>query len=203
MTISSVSSTNSFAVQLKANGLSASTVKLVENDLTVAEKASAFASGSTTATISSATVRAALNTKIDADVSSGKISASDAAAVKKTLDKIDSQSGAATSASQATPAAGGTAASAPAKAGKAGGGGHGGGGGSSGKTELSETITVSGTTKTTTIIYSDNTTETTTTTATAADMAEYAEPAASDTANNVAKTYLSTIEPGSLINQAG
>lgn len=199
MMVSSVSSTNSFVTQLKANGLSANKVTIVEKDLAAVEKASAFASGSTTTTISSASVRAALNTKIDADVSSGKLSASDAAAVKKTLDKIDAQSGASTTTSQSTSAARGSSADAPTKAGKAGGGG----GGSSAKTEVSETVTVTGSTKTTTITYSDNTTDTTTTTATAADQAEYAKPAVSDATNNVAKTYLSTIEPGSLINQAG
>jgi hypothetical protein len=199
VSISSISSTNTLLKQLEAGGLSASTAKLVDKDL---EAAASAAQGAATATTPVASVREALNAKIDADVSSGKISVGDAAKVKNTLDNIDAQSsgsGITSQGAQPTPTPAATTASGDAVPGHGGGGGGGGGGGAT-KTEVSETVTVAGSTMTTIITYTDGTSETTTTTATAADIAKYGNAAATDATNSAASAYLSTIDKGSLID---
>lgn len=201
MTISSISSTSSLLQQLEANGLSADKAKLVGNDLAAAEKTTALATGATS-TVSAASVRAALDSRIAADVSSGKLSKSDAATVTKTLDDIDAQSGGSGITSQAAPAAAPAQSTGTASAGSGGGGHGGGGGGGSSKTELSETVTVVGSTETTTITYTDGTSATTTTVATEADKVKYGKPDAATPSAQAASDYLSTIEPGSLINQS-
>ena len=91
MTISSVTATNPLLKQLEANGLSADKAKLVATDLAAATATTAGNTGTVTSSVS---VRAALDTRIAADVSSGKLSKDDAAAVKKTLDQVDAQSSA-------------------------------------------------------------------------------------------------------------
>lgn len=212
MTIASISAssvTSNSALllaKLEANGLTVGKATLVQSELAEAKK-SVAASGISAGTPGAVSVRAALDARIDADVSSGKLSKSDALAVKKTLDDIDSQTSGSTSNSQTAAASTQVDSSAA-----AGGGAPAGGGGSASteKTVLSETITVTGSTKTTVTAYTDGTSTTTTTTATSADEARYGNDNASDTctkdtdrdaASVAAKNYLSTIEPGSLINR--
>ena len=161
MTISIAGSSSPFLKQLETNGLSASKAALVQKDLSDAQAATTSAAGST---VSPAT-RAAFDTKISADVLSGKLSTSDAAAVRKTMDNLGAGSASTTDASQTAPI-GASSSQAAGSAGAAkidGGGGGGGGGGSASKTELSETVTISGSTMTTVITYTDGTTSTTTT----------------------------------------
>jgi hypothetical protein len=194
MTIGSVSSTNALLKQLEANGLSVAKAKLVETDVTAAAAATPVAAKGTT---DAANVRAALDARIDSDVASGKLSKSDAAAVKKTLDEIDGQSSGTGSADQAAPA---TAQSPAQGGGPSSGGGGGGGGGTA--TEVSETVTVSGSTKTTVTTYSDGSTTTATATATDADKAKYEKTKTDANSGEAANDYLSTIEPGALVDQA-
>ncbi len=199
MLISSVSWTGSLLNRLEANGLSASKAKLVETALNAAEMATPASIGSASATVTSAAVRAALDTTIDADVSSGKLSVSDAALVKKTLDGIDGGVTGSSTTSQATTSKADTASTgSSASAGSPGP--DGGSGGGSSKTELSDTVTITGSIKTTLITYTDNTTSTNTTTATASDKAKYDKSISANTGSEVAQKYLSAIEPGSLIN---
>ncbi|WP_206239269.1 hypothetical protein [Novosphingobium terrae] len=210
MAISSLSAisadtTNPLLSKLEANGLSADKAQLVENDL-----ANAFAdtaSGSTSGTVDVKSVRAALDQKIDEDVASGKLSASDATAVKKTLDDLDAQSSgtstqsstAATTTATASDSSASTSSAQSSGSGSgSGGAGGAGGGGSSTKTELSETVTVSGGIKTTVITYTDGTTSTTTTAATDQDQQKYGSKQAEQAAASTASKYLSTIQPGSL-----
>ncbi|RYF06813.1 MAG: hypothetical protein EOO77_26445 [Oxalobacteraceae bacterium] len=197
MTISITGSSSPFLKQLETNGLTASKATLVEKDLSAAQTATTSASSTT---ISPAT-RAAFDAKISADVLSGKLSASDAASVRNTMDNLGGGSASSTDTSQS--ASTGTASSqAGANAGavKTGGGGGGGGGGGS-KTELSETVTISGSTMTTVITYTDGTTSTTTTTATDADKAEYDKAATNNTAKGAAAGYQATIDKGAVLNK--
>ncbi len=205
MTVPNISTSKPLLTRLEANGLSADKAKLVGSDLAAAVKSAALEMGSTATT--SASVRAALDAKIAADVASGKLTQGDAAVVKKTLDGIDGQSGGSGITSQAAPAAAasadaaGSAAAAGGQGRGDGDGGGGGGGGGSSKTERSETVTVVGSTKTTVITYTDDTTSTSTTTATDADIAKYAKASVAAAMPDVAGSYLSTIEAGTLFSQ--
>ncbi|WBO23055.1 hypothetical protein [Sphingomonas abietis] len=202
MIISSNSATSALTQQLQANGLSDAAVKQVNGDLAAAVKDVTGASGGSA---DAASVRAALDQRISADVASGKLSAGDAAKVSKTLDQIDGQASGSGITSQSAPVAAAPASGA-AGAAQGGGGGGGGGGGSASKTELSRAVTISGATETTIITYTDGSTATTTTVASDADKIKYGKPAATDangttSAATAAQDYLSTIEPGSLIDQ--
>lgn len=201
MAISSLSAvstdtTNPLLAKLEANGLSADKAQVVENDLS---GVLSDTTGSGSGPVDSASVRAALDQKIDEDVASGKLSQSDATAVKKTLDDLDAQasgSGAATAQTSSASDSSGSAAAGGSSA--SGGAGGAGGGGSSTKTEVSETVTVSGGIKTTVITYSDGTTSTTTTAASQQDEQKYDKQPAQAAAESTASKYLSTIRPGSL-----
>lgn len=206
MIISSVSATSSDSLlsKLETNGLSASKAQLVESDLSQVE-ASLGSSTSSSGAIDMQTMRAALDKKIDDDVASGQLSQSDAEAVKKTLDQLDSQTSGASDTSTATTT--GTTTSAQSDSSSAaqesgGGGGGGGAGGTSGKTEVSETVTITGPLKTTVITYSDGSTATTTTVATETDEQKYGKQQATQAAaSTTAMKYLSTIAPGTLFSQ--
>ena len=198
MTISIAGSSSPFLKQLETNGLTASKAALVEKDLSAAQTTTTSGAGST---ISSAT-RAAFDAKISADVLSGKLSASDAAAVRKTMENLAGGSTSSTDAGQAaSTGAASSQAAGSAGANKAGGGGGGGGGGSGSKTELSETVSISGSTMTTVITYTDGTTSTTTTTATDADKVKYDKPGSSDQAEGAAAEYSTTIDKGALFDK--
>jgi hypothetical protein len=202
MTISSLSSTSTdvFLTKLEGNGVSATKAQIVEDDLSQV-MASAGSAATASAPVDMKAMRAALDKKIDEDVSSGKLSASDATAVKKTLDDMDAQAG--TSGDTQT-AATATAQSDGSGAAKSAGGG--GGGGASTKTEVSETVTITGPLKTTIITYSDGSTVTSTTVASQADEQKYGKQATQATATSTststaAATYLSTLPPGTLFSQ--
>ncbi len=203
MAISSLSAvstdtTNPLLAKLEANGLSADKAQVVENDLS---GVLSDATGSGSGPVDSASVRAALDQKIDEDVASGKLSQSDATAVKKTLDDLDAQasgSGAVTAQTSSSSDSSGSAAAGGSSASGGAGGAGGGGGGSSTKTEVSETVTVSGGIETTVITYSDGTTSTTTTAASQQDEQKYDKQPAQAAAESTASKYLSTIRPGSL-----
>jgi hypothetical protein len=202
--ISSVSSSNSLVTTLEANGLSAAKAKLVNADASAASKAVSSAIGTSASRTNSTAVRTILNAKIDADVASGKLSTTDAVAVKKTLDDIDSQLTGPTAAQSSTGAAGPEQASgSSAAAGSASRGGGAAGGGTTAKTEASETVIVAGAIKTTVITYTDGTTSTSTTAATDEDQAKYDKAStASSAKNDVSQKYLSGITPGTLFNQS-
>ena len=193
MNIGGVSSANAVLKRLEANGLSVSKAKLVDSDLTAAIKAGSAGAGKPADATS---VRAALDTRIAADVLSGKLSASDAATVRKTLDESDGQ---ASTGDAASPSQTRAASKAGGNQDTDGGGAKGGGGGAPAKTELSEIVTVTGSTKTTVITYTDSTTSTTTATATAGDKAKYG--AKSGATSHIADEYLATLKPGSLIDE--
>lgn len=151
-TIGSTGSNNPLALALKAQGLSGDTIKLVEGDLQAVEESTAAPTSKQAPKVDNATVRAALDDKLKADVASGKITQEDADKVNEALDKMDADATNAVS-------AGGAAAGA-AKAGGAGANGGGGGSGESEKTEMSRSVTVSNGIKTTVITYTDGTSET-------------------------------------------
>jgi hypothetical protein len=207
-TISSLSSStsNTLLTDLEANGLTATKAQTVVNDF--ASAVLTASSGSTSGQVSMTTIRAALDKQIDADVASGKLTASDAAEVKKTLDQIDAQSSGSSTLTQATTAAqsagtssGSTTSTSQSSSTDTAKAGHGGGGGgsSSTKTEISETVTISGALMTTTITYSDGSTSTTTTAATPQDIQEYGTQSDNSSA---AASYLATLKPGTLFNQS-
>jgi hypothetical protein len=222
MTISSVSATasDSFLSRLETNGLSASKAQLVEDDLSQVESSSG-STGSSSSSIDMQTMRAALDAKIDEDVSSGKLSETDAAAVRKTLDQMGGQTddtGTTGQSSAATTKAAATQSEGAAQTGASGGATGGGAGGSTAKTEVSETVTINGPLKTTVITYSDGSTQTTTTVATETDEQKYGKQQASQDAaatanaadtsaasnagtNTAAMKYLSTLAPGTLFSQ--
>lgn len=192
MSIGGIGSVSPLLSQLQAQGLSKDKSKLVADDVAAAT-AQSGASGTAGAAKITPEVRAAIDTKISADVLSGKLTKSDATAVKAVLDKAEGQA--------APTASGQSADAAPAAAEETGGAkaGGGGGGGESKKTELSESIVVAGSTKTTTITYTDNTTETTTKTATQSDIVRYSKPDAAQA--EAAKEYSPAIEPGLIVDQ--
>ncbi len=211
---SGTSATNPFLQALEANGLSDAKANLVGNDLVTAfEQSTPDSSGS----VSASDIRAKLDTQIASDVASGKLTQSDADAVKKTLDQIQGQSddaGSDASTSAATAPADVTSASEAAitdgsDASSSAGGGGGGGGG---KTEVGESITVSGSIKTTTITYSDGTTLIETAEATDADERKYGkknvEAAVAEQTKDAAKQaskskdYLAQTPPGTLFDIA-
>jgi hypothetical protein len=192
MTVGSVGTAGALASSLRANGLSAAKIKIVQNDVASATRASGGSA-------SPQQVRTALDRRISADVASGKISVADAIAVTKSLDQTDQQ--ASTAAGDATaPTTESAAGTASPSGGVKGGGGGGGGGGGSAKTELSRTVTVAGGMATTTIVYTDGTSTTAITAATQADLqkAKKSEAAPDDAAT--AQTYLAGVTPGSFID---
>jgi hypothetical protein len=200
---SSISSTNPMLARLQAQGLSSDKASLVASDMEAAVKEVTGKGGggkdgaSAGAAPDKLTVRAALDKRIASDVAAGKLSESDAAEVKKALDEVDGKPQA---------AAGDDGEPASEAPGKAGGGPRGGGGGGAGasaqKTERSRTVTVAGAIKTTTITYTDGTSETTTGSASTADEAKYGKQGPADAQTSTVADYLSTIEPGSLFDQA-
>ena len=185
--------------RLQAQGLSSQKTALVLGDAKVAlEKVQAVRSGPP----DKAAIRDALESRIAADVASGKLTEEDAKTVNATLDQID-PNGPPDRQAQGPEGHGGQ--------GK-GGGPHGGGGGdgSANKTELSETVTVTGKLKKTTILYTDGTSESTTKVLSdsAKDSKYVKSPvydlmkASAETTGADAKTrnYLSTLDPGSLFS---
>jgi hypothetical protein len=187
--IIAASSSTALQTKLVSSGISSAKAELVQSDLDSAIKAAG--SG---AAAKPASVRQALDTQIAADVASGKLSKSDAAAIDKALDKMGDASIAASGDSEtAATGAGGAQA-----AGGAGGGG-GGAGGSASKTELSRTVTVSGQIKTTVIAYTDGTSETTTSAANAEDQTRYGRAGADAGEQAKVSDYLASIPPGSLV----
>lgn len=184
--IGAITVTNPLVSKLEANGLSEAKAKLVQSEMDAAVK-DATSAGADGSKPDGASVRAALDKRVSADVASGKLSKEDAAEVKTTLDQIDAQSG-----------SNATSGSAPSGSVQHGGGG---GGGSTSKTELSRTVTISDPIKTTVITYTDGTTKTSTSVATTSDDQRYAKPnAAQASQQDATQSYLSTIEPGSLVD---
>ena len=183
--------------RLQAQGLSAQKTALVLGDAKVAlEKIQSVRGGPP----DKAAIRDALESRIAADVASGKLTEADAKTVNDTLDQIDPQSP-----SPAHPQdAGGH------KGGGPHGGGGEGGGGSANKTELSETVTVTGKLKKTTILYTDGTSESTTTVLSdsAKDSKYVKSPvydlmkasAETNAAADKTRNYLATLDPGSLFS---
>ncbi len=183
--------------RLQAQGLSAQKTALVLGDAKVAlEKIQSVRGGPP----DKAAIRDALESRIAADVASGRLTEADAKTVNDTLDQIDPQ-GAPPAHSQG---AGGH------KGGGPHGGGGEGGGGSANKTELSETVTVTGKLKKTTILYTDGTTESTTTVlGNSAKDSKYVKSPVYDLMKANAETngaadktrnYLATLDPGSLFS---
>ena len=192
MTISIAGSSSPFLKQLETNGLTASKAALDQKDLSAAQTATTSTASST---ISTAT-RAAFDAKISADVLSGKLSASDAAAVRKTMDNMSAASASSADTSQGAPSV-----AASSQGGSSAGAAKGGGGGGASKTELSETVTISGSTMTTVITYTDGTTSTTTTTATDAEKAKYETPGTNGQAQDAKIEYAPTIDKGALFDK--
>lgn len=192
--ITAASSTTALQTRLVSSGVSTAKAKLVQDDLDSAIKA-VGGDGST----KPASVRAALDQKIAADVASGKLSEEDAATIDKALDRMgdasvaaSGESGSASSQTTAVPAGGGQ-----------GGGGGAGGGGSASKTELSRIVTVAGAIKTTVITYTDGTSETSTSAASSEDKARYGHAAAAEADTDPqAKVgaFLASVTPGSLMD---
>ena len=183
--------------RLQSQGLSAQKTALVLGDAKVAlEKIQSVRGGPP----DKAAIRDALESRIAADVASGRLTEADAKTVNDTLDQIDPQ-GAPPAHSQG---AGGH------KGGGPHGGGGEGGGGSANKTELSETVTVTGKLKKTTILYTDGTTESTTTVLgkSAKDSKYVKSPvydlmkanAETNGAADKTRNYLATLDPGSLFS---
>lgn len=201
MTISISSSQTTPATDLKAQGLSASKVKLVEADLKKATAQSA-SSGSKTATPD---VRVALNQRMSADVASGKLTQKNADAVNKTLDDMAQAdglaSGTAASSGQGSAAAtsSGTASQGTAVVGGRGEGG--GGGGSASKTELSRSVVVSGALETITITYIDGTTETETKASGADALAKSGSTSTADQEAAASYAKADKLPSGSLVDQ--
>ena len=188
--------------RLQAQGLSSQKTALVLGDAKVAlEKVQAVRSGPP----DKAAIRDALESRIAADVASGKLTAEDAKTVKATLDQIDPKG-------SPDPQPQGPGGHGDEGGGGKGGGPHGGGGGdgSANKTELSETVTVTGKLKKTTILYTDGTSESTTKVLSdsAKDSKYVKSPvfdlmkASSETtdADSSTRNYLSTLDPGSLFS---
>ena len=205
MSISSIGSSDAsyyalLASRLQSNGLSVQKAALVAGDAKVAV---AKIAPVRSAPLDKAALRDALESRIAADVSAGKLTAEDAKTVSATLDQMDP---AAASAEQNK----GLAANASKGKTGHGGGGHGGGDSSANKTEVSETVTVIGQIKKTTILYTDGTSDTTTTTLTnSAKDSKYLKSPVYDLMKANAETndpqkktsnYLATITPGSLFS---
>ena len=183
--------------RLQAQGLSAQKTALVLGDAKVAlEKIQSVRGGPP----DKAAIRDALESRIAADVASGRLTEADAKTVNDTLDQIDPQG---------APPAHSQGAGGPKGGGPHGGGGEG-GGGSANKTELSETVTVTGKLKKTTILYTDGTTESTTTVLgkSAKDSKYVKSPvydlmkanAETNGAADKTRNYLATLDPGSLFS---
>jgi len=183
--------------RLQAQGLSAQKTALVLGDAKVAlEKIQSVRGGPP----DKAAIRDALESRIAADVASGKLTEADAKTVNNTLDQIDPQSPPPAHPQDAGGHKGG---------GPHGGGGEG-GGGSANKTELSETVTVTGKLKKTTILYTDGTSESTTTVLSdsAKDSKYVKSPvydlmkasAETNAAADKTRNYLATLDPGSLFS---
>lgn len=203
-----VSYSEFMASRLQSEGLSVRKTALVLSDAKVAlDKVSAVRRGP----IDKAAMRDALESRIAADVASGKLSKEDAQTVKSTLDQIDQQGIAPDQANGSSGASPGDGAGGKGPHGGGhGGGGDGGADSSANKTELSETVTLMGKLKKTTILYTDGTSETTTKVLsdTPKDQklvksAVYdlmkANASTSD-ASSQTKNYLATLDPGSLFN---
>jgi hypothetical protein len=202
MSIGSIGASAALSSLLQAKGLASDKIDLVEDDLDLAQKASASPTLATS--INGGTVRAALDKQISDDVASGKLSEEDAAKIGEALDQLDGKT---TEAKSGSAPAGG--------AGRPAGGG--GAGGTSEKTELSRVVTVSGGITTTIITYTDGTTETETSVATEEDIkssatksgkSDDAAKSKSDaeatakpgaTSDPSVQDYLAQIEPGSIL----
>lgn len=186
--------------RLQSQGLSAQKTAVVLGDAKFAlEKVQAVRKGP----VDKAAIRDALESRIAADVASGKLTEDDAKTVHATLDQIDPN--APTDHQPQGPD--------DHKGGGGKGGGHGGGGeggGSANKTELSESVTVTGKLKKTTILYTDGTSETTTKVLSdsAKDSKYIKSPvydlmkASAETmgAGDKTRNYLATLDPGSLFS---
>jgi len=195
MTISSISTINPLQKQLETKGLTSAKANLVASDVSASIPQG---SGATPASIT-APVRAAIDAKISADVSSGKLSEKDAAAVRKTLDDATAAPSGTTGAPSGVAATGATAGKG------SGGGAHGGGGGGgsdSAKTILSEAVTVTGSTETTVITYTDGTTSTETGTAAVGEEDQQAMPPEAPVASAAADNYGAKLDQGLLINKS-
>ena len=205
MSISSIGSTDAsyyalLASRLQSNGLSVQKATLVAGDAKAAlEKVAPIRS----VPLDKTALRDALESRISADVASGKLTKEDAKTINTTLDQMDPKG-------PPPPQNQGLAANASKGKSGHGGGGHGGGDSSANKTELSETVTVIGQIKKTTILYTDGTSETTTTTlSNSTKDSKYVKSpvfdlmkSSAETSNPQKKTsnYLSTITPGSLFS---
>ncbi|MGE5506808.1 MAG: hypothetical protein ACM31L_20470 [Actinomycetota bacterium] len=134
---------------LQNSGLSADKAKLVQSDIESAvDQAKDASAGSRP---DRASVRDAIDKKLTADVSAGKLTSQEADQVRQTLDQIDQRM-----------AAGGPPPGGPPPGGAGGGGGGAGASqdSSSSKTEVSRTSTTSGNVTTIVITYSDGSKET-------------------------------------------
>ncbi|MCJ2177309.1 hypothetical protein [Novosphingobium album (ex Hu et al. 2023)] len=160
MSISAVGSSNDLSTMLRTSGLSAEKIAVVQKDVEDLQNSSPSISASAAQSLDSESFRKALESRIDSDVQSGKLSAEDGDAVKQALglNGTESADGSGDSDSDSADAATTAAAGRSARA----GGPHGGGGGSGSaeKTEVSRTETVSKGVKTTVILYDDGSTET-------------------------------------------
>ena len=191
MSLSIFSSTSPLLNALQAKGLSAGKASLVEDEVVDAVAEVVGASPAPNMAVDMATLRASLDKRIDADVASGKLSAQDAAAVKKTLDDVgqvmvvDGEDEDGETPQADAPRGGGGA---PAE---------------DSKTELSSSVTVSGNIKTTLTTYTDGTSDSKTSVASDADMKRYAKAAAAYAPPpETAQSYLASIEPGTLFSIA-
>lgn len=206
MSLSVAGSNNDLSTLLRTSGLSADKVAVVQKDVEDLQKSSPSISASVTQPLDSEAFRKALESRIDSDVQSGKLSAGDGDTVKQALglnetSAADGSSGTASGSTGTT-----TTAAAAAGSGQAAGPrGGGGGGGSTEKTEVSRTETVSKGVKTTIILYDDGSTDTQTTftadpdTKTSNDTGASSAEAAQAYGQG-ADAYRKTLEPGTLFD---
>lgn len=184
--------------QLTRNGLTTEKASLVATEATAAFQS---AGNMRAGPAHKETVKAALEKRISADVSSGKLSAEDAKAVYKTFEELDpaKQNGGQGPEGAGAPPPGGGPGGPPPSGGPPPGGGAQGPSGSgqdsspTNKTTVSETTQIIGEIEFTKVVYSDGTTETT----------QQNVGGNKDTeVLTMIKQYLASLEPGSLIDRA-
>lgn len=207
MSISAIGSSGDLSSILRTSGLSADKIAVVQKDVQdLQESTSPSISASGTSSLDSESFRKALESRIDSDVESGKLSEQDGTAVKQALGLTDAASADGSADADAdgdtTDAAAGTAASGG--AGRAGGHG-GGGGGTAEKTEVSRTETVSKGVKTIVILYDDGSSETQTSFTSDPDTKPSNDTGASSAEaaqayGQGADAYLKTLDPGTLFD---
>lgn len=202
MSLSAIGSSNDLSTLLRTSGLSADKIAVVQKDVEDLQKSSPSVSASGTQSLDSEAFRTALESRIDSDVSAGKLSEADGAAVKQALGLTDPAENGDTEAASGSAGAATASAAATGGSGRAGGPG---GGGTAEKTEVSRTETVAKGVKTTTVLYDDGSTETTTTFTSDPDTKTSNDtgPSSADAAEAYgqgAEAWLKAIEPGTLFD---